>query len=451
MAGALCALGILAFLSMRHSIHSTVDEQLWERMNVVQQAAETPLQTGNIDVLRQELDEDSELRPQSDMLQIWDDQGKLIYESTSLKPNGLLPSGTVFRPSTMWIGGLPIRVLQCSISVNKRVYQIQVAEQMQEFYEALSRFLRRLLTFAPFALLLASGIGYWISIRALSPVDRITWAAKQISARNLSARLDVPPSGDELQRLTETLNQMLERIEQAMDRITRFSADASHELRTPITVMRTRVELALRRPRTAAENHHTLEQLHAELVRSSDLLDSLMLLARADSGAEQLHIAPANIEDALKDALAQLSPLAGERSISLHSATPDHPIWIAGDRQLLQRLLLILIDNAVKYTPAFGQVSIELATTQGMATVSVKDTGIGIADGDLPHIFDRFYRADKSRTRQPGGTGLGLSIGRWIAEAHGGSIQVESQLGAGSNLQGCVAYDLISSVGTSLR
>ncbi|MGC2182249.1 MAG: hypothetical protein WA637_03105, partial [Terriglobales bacterium] len=150
---------------MRHSIHSTVDDQLWERMNVVQQAAETPLQTGNIEVLRQELDEDSELRPQSDMLQIWDDQGKLIYESTSLKPNGLLPSGTVFRPSTMWIGGLPIRVLQCSISVNKRVYQIQVAEQMQEFYEALSRFLRRLLTFAPFALLLASGIGYWISIR----------------------------------------------------------------------------------------------------------------------------------------------------------------------------------------------------------------------------------------------------------------------------------------------
>jgi heavy metal sensor kinase len=420
---------------MRHSIHSTVDEQLRDRMTAVRETVDRSMRAGSADILRRELEEDSELRPQSDLLQIWDDQGNLIYQSVSLKTKSLPSPGKMSRKGTLWTGGEPIRVLLSSIEVNGRLYRIQAAERMEEFYEALGRFAERLVIFAPLALLLASGLGYWISHRALAPVDQIILAAQQISAQNLSARLDVPRSGDELQRLTETLNQMLKRIEAALDRITRFSADASHELRTPITVMRTRVELALRRTRTAAENNQTLEQLHTELVRASELLDNLMLLARADSGAEQLRIAPANLEDALKDVLAQVAPLAGERGISLHSALPDHPIWITGDRQMLQRLFLILIDNAVKYTPPSGEVSVALATTHGMATVSVKDTGVGIADNDRPHVFERFYRADKGRSRQSGGAGLGLSIGRWIAEAHGGSIQVESRLGAGSTFR----------------
>ena len=435
MAGALCALGLLAFFSMRHSIHTTVDEQLKDRMNAVQQAVNRSLREGSIEILRHELDEDSELRPESDMLQVWNDQGILIYQSTSLKMIGLPPPGTVPRASTMWIGGVPIRVLQSSVAVNEHPYNIQVAARMGEFYKALRHFLRRLLIFSPLALLLASALGYWISHRALAPVDQITLAAQRISAHNLSARLAVVRSGDELQRLTETVNQMLARIEEALDRTTRFSADASHELRTPITVMRTRVELALRKPRTAVENHETLEQLHIELVRASELLDNLMLLARADSGAEQLCISPANIEDALKDVLAQVSPLAGEKGISLRPALPDHPIWIAGDGQLLKRLFLILIDNAVKYTPVSGRVSIALTKRDRIVTVSVMDTGIGIGDADLPHIFDRFYRADKARSGPRGGAGLGLSIGRWIAEAHGGSIQVESRIGEGSTFK----------------
>jgi heavy metal sensor kinase len=435
MAVALCALTILAFFGMRHSIYSTVDEQLQDRTGAVQRAVDHSLQAGNIEILKHELDEDSELRPRSDLLQVWDDHDSLIYQSISLKGNSLPLSRKPSRASTMWIGGVPIRVLQSAISLNKGVYHIQVAARMEEFDEALGRFLRRLLIFAPLALVLASVLGYWISRKALAPVDHITLAAQQISARNLSARLSVPSSGDELQRLAETLNHMLTRIERALERINRFSADASHELRTPITVMRTRVELALRRPRTVVESQQTLEQLHIELIRASDLLDNLMLLARADSGAEQLRIAPVNLDGTLKDVLAQVTPLADERGVSLNSALPDDPIWIAADRQLLQRLFLILIDNAVKYTPITGEVSMTVATTDGTAIVSVQDTGIGIADDDLPHIFDRFYRADKARSRQLGGAGLGLSIGRWIAEAHGGSIQVESQYGSGSTFK----------------
>jgi len=432
MAGALCALCVLAFFGMSHSIHSTVDEQLQDRLNAVRQAVNLSLQTGSIDVLRSELDEDSELRPQSDLLQIWDDQGSLIYQSAPLKANGLPPAIAASRTTIMWIGGEPTRVLQGSTTVNQRLYRIQVAARMGEFYKALGRFRERLLIIAPLALLLASALGYLMSRRALAPVDQITQTAQKIHAHNLSARLTVPGSGDELQRLAETLNQMLQRIEAALDRVSRFSADASHELRTPITIMRTRAELALRRPRTLAENRQTLEQLHTELVQTSELLDNLMLLARADSEAEQLRFEPANIEHVLKDALAQVSPIADQKRVSLHAVLPQHPICIAGDRQLLQRLFLILIDNAVKYTPPLGHVSIALAAEDGMIIVSVRDTGIGISDEDLPHIFDRFYRADKARSRELGGAGLGLSIGRWIAEAHGGSVHAESQPGTGS-------------------
>ncbi len=435
MAGALCMLGALAFFSMKHSIHATVDEQLQDRMNAVRQAVENSLHKGDVETLRSELDEDSELRPQTDLLQVWDDQRRLIYQSASLKSKGLPPPVAGARAGTLWMGKVPVRVLQGTVALNGHPYYIQVAAPMDEFYEALERFLGRLLIFAPLALLLASALGYWISRKALAPVDQITQAAQQISAQNLSARLAVPRSGDELQRLTETLNQMLQRIEEALDRITRFSGDASHELRTPITVMRTRVELALRHPRTPGENQDTLEQLHSELIQASNLLDNLMLLARADSGAEQLRIAPANIEDALHEVLAQAAPLAGEKGVALHSALPGHAVWIAADRSMLQRLFLILIDNAVKYTPASGRVSVELTTMNGSATVSVKDTGIGIPEDELPRIFDRFYRVDKARTRQAGGAGLGLSIGRWIAEAHGGSIRVESRSGEGAKFE----------------
>lgn len=435
MAGTLCALGFLAFLGMRTSIHSTVDEQLRDRMGSVREAIDSAMRKGDANLLRQELDEDSELRPQSDLLQVWDDQGNLIYQSAPLRNNSLPRSAAASRPGTFWMGGVPVRSLQSATEVNHHVYHVQVAARMGEFYEALDRFLGNLLIIAPLALLITSAVGYWISRRALAPVDHITLAAQQISAHNLSARLDVPRSGDELQRLTETLNQMLERIEKSLERVTRFSADASHELRTPIAVMRTRVELALRRPRTAAENNETLEQLHSELIRTSLLLDNLLLLARADSGSEQLRISSADMEEMLKDVLTQIAPIAEQKGVALHTTLPHQPVLIAGDRQLLQRLFLILLDNAVKYTPTPGEVSVALAIRNGMATISVKDTGIGIAEDDLPHIFNRFYRADKARSRQLGGSGLGLSIGRWIAEAHGGSVHVESRYGAGSTFQ----------------
>jgi heavy metal sensor kinase len=259
--------------------------------------------------------------------------------------------------------------------------------------------------------------------------------ARNISAQNLSSRLDVPQTRDELQRLSETLNGMLSRIELAFKKITQFTADASHELRTPVAVMRTRAELSLRKARSADEYRDVIAEVLAELEKTSGLIEQLMFLARADSGAETLQFTATDLAAVLREACHQGAALAEAKQIAFHESISDGAMLTQGDPTSLRRLFLILIDNAVKYTPSGGQVEVSLQRTGGYATVEVRDTGIGISEADLPNVFERFYRADKARTRELGGVGLGLSIGRWITEVHGGTIEVHSTPGRGSVFQ----------------
>jgi heavy metal sensor kinase len=284
-------------------------------------------------------------------------------------------------------------------------------------------------------LLCATAGGYWMSRRALAPVDQITHTARSISVHNLSSRLVVPKTRDELQRLSETLNGMLERLEGAFKKITQFTADASHELRTPVALMRTRAELSLRKPRSAEEYRDALAEVHSELEKTSSLVEKLMLLTRADYGAETLQLATANLAEIVRDACEQGATLAESKQIDFQKHIPQQPVWIKADPHALGRLFLILIDNAVKYTPPGGRVEVVVKDEDGHALGVVRDTGIGISEEDLPHIFERFYRADKARSRESGGVGLGLSIGHWIAEAHAGTIEVQSSLGHWSVFQ----------------
>ena len=242
-------------------------------------------------------------------------------------------------------------------------------------------------------------------------------------------------TGDELQRLSDTLNNMLERLESAFKKITQFTADASHELRTPVAVMRTRAELSLRKTRTPEEYRDALRQLHTDLKQTSDLVDSLMLLARADHGAEALQRTTINLPDIVQEVCEQGRILAQAKNIDFREHISAVPVWIKGDPHALQRLFLILIDNAIKYTHAGESVDVAAVVDGESALVAVRDTGIGIAADDLPNIFERFYRADKARSRESGGVGLGLSIGNWIAKAHEGTIEVQSSLGGGSLFQ----------------
>jgi heavy metal sensor kinase len=366
-------------------------------------------------------------------LQVSDEQGNWLYRSQVMSDYGVPKPATIPRRAVDFMGGqVPLRIWNLKVNVAGQSYLIQSAFEMDDFYGALEHFALLLFISIPLLLLCAAAGGYWISTRALAPVDQITQTARTISAQNLSSRLVVPHTGDELQRLSETLNGMLGRLEDAFKKITQFTADASHELRTPVAVMRTRTELSLRKARSAEEYRDVIAEVLAELEKTSALIEQLMFLARADSGAATLHFSATNVSEVLREACHQGSALAEAKQIGFQEQISRDSMWIRGDASSLRRLFLILIDNAVKYTPASGQVEVSLQRNDGYAVAQVRDTGIGISETDLPNVFERFYRADKARTRELGGVGLGLSIGRWITEVHAGTIEVHSSPGRGS-------------------
>jgi len=278
-------------------------------------------------------------------------------------------------------------------------------------------------------------VGGWIAGRALEPVDRMITEVREITdGRSLHRRLAVPLARDELSRLAETLNQMMTRLERNFAALRRFTADASHELKTPLTVVRAGVERAITRPDVSPETLAPLEETLQEVNRMTELLDSLLTLARADEGRAELHRESVDLRDILAEAGETGELLAEHAGVGMEIKMPAEPVVVSVDRSRMRQLALNLIENAVKYTPRGGQVSVELGGNDGRAVFTVADTGIGIAPGDLPHIFDRFWRADSARTRtsERPGTGLGLAICKWIAEAHGGTIDVQSRPGRGT-------------------
>lgn len=278
-------------------------------------------------------------------------------------------------------------------------------------------------------------VGGWLAARALEPVDRMITEVREITdGRSLHRRLALPMARDEVSRLAETLNQMMTRLERSFAALRRFTADASHELKTPLTVVRAGVERAITRPGMPQEALAPLEETLQQVNRMTELMDSLLTLARADEGRAELHREPVDLREIIEEAGETGELLAEHAGVGIDIRLPPQPLVVPVDRSRMRQLALNLIENAVKYTPRGGQVSVELAGDNGRAVFTVADTGIGIAPGDLPHVFDRFWRADSARTRTSAraGTGLGLAICKWIAEAHGGTIDVQSRPGRGT-------------------
>lgn len=424
--------------AIRHSIHAAIDDDLRVRLAGVHQFMSRFFPGNSLPEIAEEFDENSELKPGDDMIQVADADGNWIFRSMSIRPLAIpltrsgradVNNGDV---RTINIDGKPFRILTASVQVDGQTYFVQLAAELGKFYGMLSHFNWLLLAAIPTVLLLATGGGYWISRRALAPVDEITRSARQISAQNLSQRLNVPKGGDELQRLAETLNEMIARLESAFRKNAQFTGDASHELRTPVAVIRTAAELALRRNRASTDYEEALRQILAEAEQTTVLIENLMTLARADSGAASLQMASVDLAESVKQACQEGRTLAAAREIDFHAEPPGGEMRVRGDAGALRRLFLILIDNALKYTPASGEVSVSLRSNGAVATGEVRDNGIGIAADDLPHIFERFYRADKARSREMGGVGLGLAIAKWIADAHNARIEVESAPAHGS-------------------
>jgi len=287
----------------------------------------------------------------------------------------------------------------------------------------------------PLGLVAALLMGSWIARRALAPVDRIITEVREITdGRSLHRRLAEPMVKDELGRLTETLNQMMTRLERSFAALRRFTADASHELKTPLTVLRAGVERAITMPSLPSEALAALEETLQEINRMTELVEALLMLARADEGTAPLHRETVDLRAIVEETGETGELLAAEAGVSMEVATPADPVIVPVDASRIRQLILNLLTNAVKYTPAGGSVRLQLGPSNGRVTLTVADSGVGIAPGDLPHIFDRFWRADSARTRtgERSGTGLGLAICKWIAEAHGGTIDVQSRPGRGT-------------------
>ena len=424
--------GIAAFFAMTKGIEKSVDENLEGQAAGIEELMGRVLNEEPTH-LRDELREHAELREQADFSQVCDEGGHWIYRSRLMASHNVpAPATASYSAYNVQAGDLPLRVMVREINAGGDRYRIQVAAPMDDFYDAIDRFKWVVLLLSPVLLILASGGGYWLSRRALAPVDQITRAAQDINSNNLAKRLDVPQSRDELQRLSQTLNSMLERLEASFNRITQFTADASHELRTPLALMRTTTEVSLRTSQTVADYREAQQDVLAELEKTSSLVEKLMLLARADAGVETLQHAPVNLAECLRDACKDGRILADAKQLTFKENIEPSELIVEGDLHALHRLFLILLDNAVKYTPSEGSITVELKRGEDSAVAEIRDTGIGIAAEDVPHIFGRFYRADKARSREFGGVGLGLSIARWVAEAHRGSIEVQSALGSGS-------------------
>ena len=283
----------------------------------------------------------------------------------------------------------------------------------------------------PAALALAGFGGMFLAGRALSPIDSITTAARNITAEDLSGRLDLQLPDDEVGRLARTFDDMIARLDDAFRRQRRFAADASHELRTPLTVIKGQIDVSLQRDREPEAYQGVLRDVNEEVDRLIRLAGSLLTLTRADGGQIPLTFEAVDVGDLVSGVVEQLRPAAGDRGVDLYlDAAP--PVTVEADQDLLIQLMLNLLDNAIKYTPNGGRVHAGWETNAQSVELRVLDTGLGISPDDIPYVFDRFYRADKARSRAGGGAGLGLAISQWIAEAHGGSIRVVSAVGEGS-------------------
>jgi heavy metal sensor kinase len=255
--------------------------------------------------------------------------------------------------------------------------------------------------------------------------------ASSISSANLDQRLEIGAAADELASLSASFNELLSRLDQSFDSMRRFVADASHELRTPLSIIRGEADVSLAQERSPAEYRESLAVILDESRRLSRLVDDLLNLARADAGRVKLKISEFYFNDLLSDCCRSVQSLAAARSITLECrAGGDLPF--SGDEELLRRLVVNLLDNAIRYTPAGGKVCAAVESQENGVRLWISDTGIGIPPDAVPHVFERFFRADKARSRADGGFGLGLSIVKWIAESHHGAVELESTPAAGS-------------------
>ncbi len=423
------------YLALRESLYGNLDDSVDARaeatMGLLTYAQERPTLAGAA--------APGDPQEGEQFARVFDSAGEVTFDNSPPEASAAIDQATVgdalsgistrqsadTNKSTLRILTTPIR--RDSVVVGA----LQVGLSEGDVQDTLNIFLLLIAVAYPLTLVVTSAGGVFIAGRALSPIDSLTRVARQITAEDLSQRLNASLPDDEVGRLARTFDEMIARLDDAFRRQRSFTSDASHELRTPLTAIKGQAEVALSKDRSPEEYKRVLATINGEVDRMIRLVGSLLTLARADAGQIPITREPVGLGTVVLDAVEQVRPAASSKTLNIGvQAGPD--IRVVADEDLLLQLLLNLLDNAVKYTPPNGSITVAWALEGDSAELRVSDTGPGIAAEHLPRIFDRFYRVDSARSRADGGAGLGLSICRWIAEAHGGSIVAESEPGAGS-------------------
>jgi signal transduction histidine kinase len=429
----LALLGTGVFLGASWGLRGVADRELVSGIGGVAAFLHHKLGMHEMNNLNEELREHSALLPRGKMFRVSAADRSVVYQTDAMAAiTPVIPAGGELIKQSLVTNDRSFRTISQFAAVGPYRFLIQVAVDQTEYHQLLMGLLWLLVLSTPVAALLAAIAGHWMSGRALSPIHRITETANSIDARSLSRRLQLRGTGDELDRLSSTINHMLDRISSSYERIAQFTADASHELRTPVALIRSNAELMLMGPTDPARVERGLSDILSESDYMTRLIADLLTLARTGVEDAQVPMELFELGESVSAILPRARAQANSRSIAVGFTPHEHLVPMQGNQAVVERVLMIVVDNAIRYTPAGGSIWISTWMSEQRCGFSVRDNGIGIARNDQEHIFDRFFRVDAARTPRDGGSGLGLSIAKSLVELHNGTIHVESALGMGA-------------------
>ncbi|MCI0417683.1 MAG: ATP-binding protein [Acidobacteria bacterium] len=446
MALILLVFAITSYYGFQRYLTHTLESQCSSQTKQIADSLLAGLPVSGADHVRDEIAEHYSPESNNTFIRIVSSNGAVLYES------GMPHDGSFGPPRLGFLPNLRIPATEVSREAHRLVfvrpyqlangdsYQIQMAASTLPLENSLEGLWRIGLFILPFALVSSSTGGFLLVRRSLQPIRTVIATAQRIHAGNLKERLTEQPTGDEIQQLARTLNQMFERLDASFRQMVRFTADASHELRTPLTVIRGNLELLLQFKPVAdielgsPDAKEIVAQTLEETEQLSKTVGQLLELAQMDSGEITLERETFDLAELTQTAAEQMSLLAEDKGIRLQTE-PMSRLTFSGDRYRIKQVLLNLIDNAIKYCPSGSEIQLGLSKDAQNTVIKVRDNGPGIPGDALTHLYDRFYRIDKARSRELGGTGLGLSICKSICEAHGGRIEVESQIREGSTFR----------------